>query len=340
MKLLTCLFLASALGVAAAVAAARSETGDVFLACDGKAEAVIVIPEAPPIPVRFAAEELGAYLAQVCGGEFPVAHAIPSNGAAIVLGEAMGGAIYAEWSTVTLNGNTILSNTAASSGGGVAIGQHNMATLSGNLVRGNTAADYGGGVWIGAPTAVTLSGNAILSNTASVAGGAMTINEGATVNARNDVVADNTSPFEAIHLAGGTLTAHHWTLANNGSHALTTSGGSATLTNTIVASHTVAGFWGTGITTDHTLFFDNGTPCGGGASCSNNLSGDPRFLNPSAGDYHIGPASAALDRGVDAGIYSDMDNQPRPYQAPDLGADEYWPPDVLKYAYLPLAFGN
>jgi hypothetical protein len=44
--------------------------------------------------------------------------------------------------------------------------------------------------------------------------------------------------------------------------------------------------------------------------------------------------------GVDAGMWTDVDGQPRPYQAPDLGADKYWPPGVLKYFYLPLALRN
>jgi hypothetical protein len=42
------------------------------------------------------------------------------------------------------------------------------------------------------------------------------------------------------------------------------------------------------------------------------------------------------DAGVDAGVIRDIDGQPRPYQTPDIGADEYWPPSVLKYFYLPL----
>ena len=61
--------------------------------------------------------------------------------------------------------------------------------------------------------------------------------------------------------------------------------------------------------------------------------GDPAFAPDG---YHIGPGSAALDVGVNAGVGIDVDRQPRPYQMPDLGADEYWPPGVLKYIHLPL----
>jgi len=57
-------------------------------------------------------------------------------------------------------------------------------------------------------------------------------------------------------------------------------------------------------------------------------------VDPDAGDYHIGPGSAALDAGVDAGVKTDVDHELCPYQAPDLGADEYWPSGVLKYVYL------
>ena len=52
--------------------------------------------------------------------------------------------------------------------------------------------------------------------------------------------------------------------------------------------------------------------------------------------YHITTESAALDAGVHAGVMNDIDGQPRPYQAPDLGADEFWPPGALKFVYLPL----
>ena len=67
-----------------------------------------------------------------------------------------------------------------------------------------------------------------------------------------------------------------------------------------------------------------------------NIWGNPDFIDYEAGDCHIGSGSAALDKGIDAGVALDIDYQPRPYQAPDIGADEYWPPDALKTIYLPL----
>ena len=71
-----------------------------------------------------------------------------------------------------------------------------------------------------------------------------------------------------------------------------------------------------------------------------NIWDEPDFLDSDAGYYHIGANSGAIDVGVDAGVRSDIDRQPRPYQVPDLGADEYWPPGVLKYVHFPLVMQN
>jgi hypothetical protein len=57
------------------------------------------------------------------------------------------------------------------------------------------------------------------------------------------------------------------------------------------------------------------------------LTGDPVFLAPDLGNYHIGLGSTAIDRGSNTSITTDLDEQPRPNPGtnlPDLGADEYW----------------
>ena len=43
-----------------------------------------------------------------------------------------------------------------------------------------------------------------------------------------------------------------------------------------------------------------------------NFRGDPRFVNPSGGDYHIQRDSAAFDVGVNAGVPFDLEGTPRP----------------------------
>ena len=54
-----------------------------------------------------------------------------------------------------------------------------------------------------------------------------------------------------------------------------------------------------------------------------NVWGDPGFVAPNSGDYHIGLGSAAVDRGVDGGVAEDIDGDPRPIGRPDLGVDEW-----------------
>jgi hypothetical protein len=155
----------------------------------------------------------------------------------------------------------------------------------------------------------------------------------------SDVIARNSSLAEGVYVSGGTLIAPYWTLVNNGSFALMTNGGLASLTNTIVASHTLAGLWGSGVIADHTLFYKNGTRCGNDATCDNNLTGSPAFVDQAVGDYHITVTSWAANNGVDAGVPRDMDNEPR-LGVPDLGADECRPPGWLKFIYVPLILRN
>ena len=93
----------------------------------------------------------------------------------------------------------------------------------------------------------------------------------------------------------------------------------------------VSTLWGDGAWANGSDWAGTGT-----ISTTNDLSGNPDFIDPDAGDYHIGPDSDAIDQGVDAGVTSDIDHHPRPYQEPDIGADEYWPPGALKFIYLPV----
>ena len=66
---------------------------------------------------------------------------------------------------------------------------------------------------------------------------------------------------------------------------------------------------------------------------SQDHSGAPAFV---ADGYHLGKGSAAIDRGVDAGVTDDIDGEDRPLGAGfDLGADER--DRGLYQIYLPLA---
>jgi hypothetical protein len=83
------------------------------------------------------------------------------------------------------------------------------------------------------------------------------------------------------------------------------------------------------VTAAHTLFWNveqNST------SGTNPVYGDPHFIDPDGGDYHIGAGSAAIDTAVDVGEVYDLDGDLRPIgPEPDIGADEAW-----RWIFLPL----
>ena len=67
-------------------------------------------------------------------------------------------------------------------------------------------------------------------------------------------------------------------------------------------------------------------------SSANEVGGNPAFVSPATGDYHIGHDSAAIDRGMDTWLTIDIDGDGPPIgPLPDLGADEAW-----RRVFLPL----
>ena len=97
-------------------------------------------------------------------------------------------------------------------------------------------------------------------------------------------------------------------------------------TNTIVAGHGIGIYAEPGNTAalESTLWHGNGTDWvdEDTVSHSNDYFGDPAFVRPDRGNYHIKGYSAAIDAGIDAGVVDDMDGDPRTDGYPDIGADE------------------
>jgi uncharacterized repeat protein (TIGR01451 family) len=278
----------------------------------------------------------------------------------IAANDVGGGVCVNEDDGITLSGNTIVSNTSGLFGGGMLL-RSNGATVSGNTILSNTANLHGGGLDLSGDVTLsgntimfnaaergggvllfgdaTVSGNTILSNTATLYGGGLYLD--GDVKLINNVVADNRADNagSGLYIAGSSSHLLHNTIARNtsgdGTGIVTSPWVPTTvaLTNTILVSHTVgihvssgstvqmeATLWGSGDWANGTDWSGAGTIMTGTV----NVRGDPAFVDPANGDYHIGSASAARDAGVVAGIGQDVDGQIRPMdQGYDIGADEY-----------------
>lgn len=259
-----------------------------------------------------------------------------------------GGGVYVTSGRATLAGNTISYNQTPVVGGGVAADYASDVRLDNNLIMNNTAGGYGGGVYVYYHSQAALENNSLTGNAAMVGGGLYLANNSqATLS--NTIIADNRAGVagSGVYITGASARMLQITLVrNNGgngsglhvtgySDAFMTIPGAAALTNTILVSHTLgitvtpgstatleATLWGSGD-------WANGSDWGGAGSIATgtiNQWGDPAFIILPGGDYRLSPASAALDQGVNAGITTDIDGEPRPFGSGyDLGADEGQP---------------
>jgi hypothetical protein len=265
-----------------------------------------------------------------------------------------GGGLYLYQSHTILSNNIVISNTAENAGGGLHL-NNTTAALGGNIIEANIASNWGGGLFLD-HDAATLNGNNIASNDAQAGGGIYLYLSPATLT--DNVVASNTAAegsaiylsFSSATLVNNVIIGNyansriyvfasspsllHTTIANNtavgGSGVYVTSNsmfGASTvlMTNTVLVSQTV----GINVDSDNqatlngVLWFGNGANTGGGGTLTitHATIGNPAFASDG---YHLTAASAAIDHGVDAGITTDIDGQPRPWGCGfDLGADEY-----------------
>jgi hypothetical protein len=264
-------------------------------------------------------------------------------------GCAWGGGIYGGPDDVLIEGNIVEGNRANGYGGGQGAGLYQWfgsAAYLNNLVRGNLGSVSSQAVYLGHSQS-HFEGNRVVDNVTSQ-GIQLVISEGGGPTLVNNVIArSGDKTLSAVGHVGLPLTATllHNTLVGSGTGSgvyVETGYVALFLTNTIVASHT----WGISNTfpasstvwADHTLFWANTND---GSRGVNPVDGNPAFVNPAGGDYHIGPGSAAYNRGTDAGVATDMDGDPRPDSCfPDLGADELITGLVCRRVYLPGVLRN
>ena len=237
---------------------------------------------------------------------------------------------------LNLAGATFTGNSAANGDGGAAY-TLGPAVIVGSTFRDNGSGGNGGALFIS--NTLALTGSLVINNVAHEGGGLyLATGSGRIVNAlfARNVALDNAGA--AMHLLPtGTLQILHTTvgaptLANG--DAIRIDSGSVTVRDTIVTRHAIGlNRLGGAVFEDYNLFFGNSLNTFGTSGGSHDVFGDPAFVNAAADNYHLGQNSAAIDAGVDAGVYTDIDGQARPFGAGfDIGYDEA----VIYPLFLPL----
>jgi hypothetical protein len=266
-----------------------------------------------------------------------------------------------------INGGRFERNTSTGWGGGLAV---NNLFMTGTIVISNTAGG-GGGAWVPGITwlngvrfennralgdepawsngggllaefdSLFISGTYFINNSAVTYGGGLSFNSDVPGYVVNTVFAGNHSDSGRATVAttaGGDLDLLHTTIADstlNPQPAIAVLSGTLHLTDTIIANHAI-GISNTGgiVNEDYNLFFNTVTNTIGVTSGGHSLIGDPKFVDPLNGDYHLQFGSAAIDHGVDTGVTTDLDGNPRPHGVGfDIGAYEY---QSGHYLWLPL----
>jgi uncharacterized repeat protein (TIGR01451 family) len=272
------------------------------------------------------------------GGFFIFAKVALDNSRVFSNAARSAGGLSLHYDTSFLHGNTIMSNTAEY-GGGLSL-HDSQATLDGNVIAFNNA-NYGGGLHLkeGSPV---LERNIVISNQSVSCGGGVYITKFSYARLVNTVIAGNRSQTLGSGLCVGEYSFPsllHTTIANNGGGDGIGMGvcvgyhSEVVLTNTILVSHTVGVYvtYDSAARLESTLWHGNSTNWSGSDIAHvNDYAGDPAFVNPDEGNYHIGPGSAAIDNGVDAGVLEDIDGNPRPMgDGYDVGADEFRDPALV-----------
>ncbi|MDY7076463.1 MAG: right-handed parallel beta-helix repeat-containing protein [Chloroflexota bacterium] len=154
----------------------------------------------------------------------------------------------------------------------------------------------------------------------------------------NNMIGDNiTASVELTGTSDGLV--YHNTIVGSGTGTQGTglvvlSPLTVTLVNNIVVSHNVGISATTGATpvVSKTLLWGNGDDPISGTLV---LPFPPLFVAPAQQDYHLLPDSPAVDAGIDVGVTSDVDGDPRPSgDLPDIGADEV--KEAAFKVYMPL----
>jgi len=265
-----------------------------------------------------------------------------------------GGGIYISDSSPTISNSTITGNAAERNGGGIYCTDFASPTITSCLITGNSAGQYGGGIYCTSDSSPTIVACSITENISNDDGGGIYCYKSSST-IRNSILAMNTAKDDG----GGIYFGYSWALVitncmiygNRASGYYHACGGgiycyqsTPAIKNSTLVENTAEDEGG-GICCDNSaptitncilwddipqeIYSSSGSPSvtfsdiGGGWAGEGNIDSDPIFLNPGNNDFHLMGISPCVDTGTDAGVYIDIDEDPRPQgQGFDMGADE------------------
>ncbi len=239
-----------------------------------------------------------------------------------------GGGIFVLGQAALIQGNTIENNVAVGDHGGGLFVIVVSARVTQNVVRGNEVGrdlgyGWGGGlIVVGLGNSAEVSFNTVYNNFAAAYGAGEFIDEGATADVHHELIYRNVSKagceaVSAISVDGGEgvgsqATIRHCTIANNVCEN-STRGNGLQVEGLSTASVTNCIFWNNGgddFATDGTVTLNvTFTSSQEAIAGTGNISGDPRFVNEAADDYHLAAGSPCIDAGDPASPFS---NEPAP----------------------------
>lgn len=244
-----------------------------------------------------------------------------ASNSSLEMGE--GGGLAFSGSDVWLGTSIIRDNVAnAMTGNGIGGGlymEDGNSTVAETVIRHNTAGASGwgggGGIWFGLNDTSTIENSVLMDNVG-----------GATADSPGAGLASEWSYPSLYHVT------FHGNSGGDGSGINAFFSSAVTVTNAIVVSHSVGITVesGSSAVVDGVLWYGNSLDTGGlgGLSLSNESTGNPLFESDG---YHIQYGSAAMDVGVNAGVFLDIDMDYRPYASGyDLGADEWVSPPITE----------
>lgn len=217
--------------------------------------------------------------------------------------------------TLTLSGTQVLTNTANSvaAGGGAAM---SGATVTNGLFQGNISNGGTGGLYAGAGANITAT--RFINNSAFAGGAGALYLPGGNSRIVNSLFAGNyaSQPGSALQIpTGGLVEIIHSTIVtatSTDTSAIQVTNGTVNITSTILSGYPLGLWQAGGVVNENYNLFDNvATPYSGTVtSGGNSITDTAAFFDTT--NYTLTASSAAIDRGINAGVTTDYFGNPRP----------------------------